>query len=118
MSLIWAVGMKGGSTGQAVVIDHILGERDRQDEKWGPAPDNFLDRPDGTGEHRAKDAAFLAQEMTDQAARAGLLTWALILNEEFREALAESDPEKLYVELIQVAAVAVAWAETIKARSS
>jgi hypothetical protein len=103
--------------GQELVIDHVLGERDRQDEKWGPAPDTFLDRPDGTGEQLQVMQAEYAKRWCDDAFRAGLGNWALILNEEFREALAESDPDKLYAELIQVAAVAVAWAETIKARA-
>ena len=40
-------------------------------------------------------------------------TWADILREEYFEALAETDPARLRVELIQVAAVAVAWVEAI-----
>jgi hypothetical protein len=42
-----------------------------------------------------------------------MVTWAHILTEEFYEALAEADPEKLREELVQVAAVAVAWVECL-----
>jgi hypothetical protein len=36
--------------------------------------------------------------------------------EEVREAMAESDPAKLRVELVQVAAVSVAWIEALDRR--
>lgn len=104
------------SVTQAEALLDVATERDYQDEKWGPAPDNFLDRPDGTGEQYT-GRANLARANADVSDRLGTLTWKDILNEEVWEAYAESDPDKLYVELIQVAAVAVAWAETIKARS-
>lgn len=42
-----------------------------------------------------------------------VLTWADVLSEEFFEAMAEEDPAKLRAELVQVAAVAVAWIEAI-----
>lgn len=42
--------------------------------------------------------------------------WDGILLEEVYEALAESDPAKLRAELIQVAAVAVAWVQAIDRR--
>lgn len=47
----------------------------------------------------------------------GTVTWWHILREEVLEAAAESDPEALRAELIQVAAVAMKWAEAIDRRA-
>ena len=68
------------------VLDDIVAERQRQDEKWG------ADR------------------------ELGSTTWHVILSEEFGEcanAFLEDDMESLYAEIIQTAAVAVAWLETM-----
>ena len=74
------------------VLDHIRAERERQIAKYG--------------DHR-QDAG----------------TWALILNEETGEVaravlecnqLVERDHQALYQELVQTAAVAVAWAEQVR----
>jgi hypothetical protein len=46
------------------------------------------------------------------------LKWVDILEEEVAEAAAESDPAKLRAELVQVAAVAVAWIEAIDRRAA
>lgn len=54
-----------------------------------------------------------AKYLVDHAAKRGVMTMAQILTKEFFEALAESDPDKLRTELIQVAAVAVQWVEKI-----
>lgn len=50
------------------------------------------------------------------AFRVGKGTWRHILQEEVAEAFAELDPAPLREELIQVAAVAVAWIEAIDRR--
>lgn len=50
--------------------------------------------------------------------KAGRGTWRDILAEEFNEALAESDPDRLRAELVQVAAVAVNWVEAIDRREA
>ena len=74
------------------VLDHISAERERQIAKYG--------------DHR-RDAG----------------TWALILNEETGEVaraamecnpFVERDHQALYEELVQTAAVAVAWAEQVR----
>lgn len=54
-----------------------------------------------------KRLADIAREACDTAGKNGTLTWAHILDEEFFESLAEPDPVKARVELIQVAAVAL-----------
>lgn len=47
----------------------------------------------------------------------GTVTWWHILREEVFEAAAEEDPDKLRAELVQVAAVALKWAEAIDRRN-
>jgi hypothetical protein len=92
------------------VLAEVSEERDAQDAKWGEQ-----NHPDGTN-LKNDDWRDHARRQCQTAAAEGRLTWAHILQEEFVEALAEEDPEKLRAELIQVAAVAVAWAEAIDRR--
>lgn len=54
-----------------------------------------------------------AKDLTNQAAEEGNVTYRDILLEEVFEAMAEEDAAKLRVELVQTAAVAVAWVEKI-----
>lgn len=75
--------------GQRFIIDAVLAERTRQDGKWGGTPG--IDRTDD-------------------------VTYAAVLGEEFGEvcqAWLERDVENLRTELIQVAAVAIAWVEEL-----
>lgn len=94
------------------IAGEIVGERCAQDAKWGQQ-----NHPDGTGS--ASDARYAqsAKALCDLYAARGTATWKMILDEEVREAFAESDPAKLREELIQVAAVAAAWAESIDRRT-
>lgn len=94
------------------ILDDIILERTRQDRKWGEQ-----NHPDGTNDEMyARGSANTAKAVTDRAAQDDRLTWRMILNEEVQEAFAEVDPQKLRTELIQVAAVAVAWIEAIDRR--
>lgn len=104
------------------VLVEVKGERLRQEAKWGEQ-----NHPDGTGPDRFWPAIFrqdmaacanIAKLQVDHDAKRGESTYAGILAEEFLEALAESDPAALRAELVQVAAVAVAWAEAIDRRAS
>lgn len=73
---------------QTFVLLEILKERERQDEKWGANR------------------------------RLSNLKWNAILGEEVGEATAEVNEENnklLELELIQVAAVAIAWLEALRA---
>jgi len=77
------------STDRDVILAHVDSERDRQDAKWGGAP----------GRERRDDH-----------------TYAAVLGEEFGEACRawlERDTAALRAELVQVAAVAVAWIEEL-----
>lgn len=102
----------GATVPMAEVVADVVRERVRQDAKWGEQ-----NHPDGTGHD---DWAFhrdLAVQRCEEHFRQGVGTWADVLGEEFFEALAEEDPAALRGELIQVAAVAVAWCEAIDRQS-
>jgi hypothetical protein len=89
----------------------VRDERERQDAKWGEQ-----NHPDGTGGPRAEEVREAARAQCQDAALRGEQQWSLILAEEVFEAIAEEDQGALYEELIQVAAVAQAWAEAIARR--
>lgn len=105
----WAATRQNVSVG---VVNEVLEERARQDQKWGEQH-----HPDGTGGPTSVRLAQSSREFCNQAAALGRLEWRHILREEYREAMAEADPAKLREELIQVAAVCVAWVEDIDSRA-
>lgn len=98
------------------VLDDIHWERVNQDEKWGEQ-----NHPNGTGPDvinpiiatTMRSRADFAREICNNEHNNGRGTWQQVLEEEVSEAFAESDPQKLREELIQTAAVAVAWVEAI-----
>ncbi|MFD3929711.1 hypothetical protein [Streptomyces sp. NPDC058614] len=94
------------------VLAEVLAERIRQDATWGEQ-----NHPDGTSCPGDTDSADMARRHCQQAADGGTLAWRHIMTEEWTEARAESDPAKLRAELLQVAAVAVAWVEAIDRRA-
>ena len=97
-------------------IEHILAaiadERAAQDAKWG-----VTDLPSGAGDAWL-GATQASRARCDEADANGTTTWAMVLEEETLEALSESDPAKLREELLQVAAVAVAWIESLDREQS
>lgn len=93
------------------VLSEVRGERARQDEKWGEQ-----NHPDGTGSDLQRYLAEKDRDYCQRAFEVGLGTWRDVLEEEVSEAFAESDPDALRAELLQVAAVAVAWVEAIDRR--
>ena len=106
--------------GRGAVLADVAAERVRQDAKWGEQ-----NHPDGTGISwvldggpNAEDACETYRRITNEAADRGKLTWLDIALEEVAEAFAETDPAKLREELIQTAAVFVAWAEAIDRRTT
>ena len=92
------------------VLADIRAERGRQDAKWGEQ-----NHPDGTGPQFANKAAY-ERIRTETAAADGALTFRHVLAEEVAEAYAESDPDRLRAELVQVAATAVCWIQAIDRR--
>jgi NTP pyrophosphatase (non-canonical NTP hydrolase) len=94
------------------VLDDVGDEREAQHDKFGEQ-----NPPDGT------DNGTLSTRRADQARAQcqaafakGEGTWTHILVEEVYEALAEVDSTELRKELVQVAAVAVAWVEALDRR--
>lgn len=96
----------------ARVLGEVQAERDRQDAKWGEQ-----NHRDGTGSLTQVMEADKAREGCQAAFGRGDGTWMHVLIEEVFEALAEEDPVKLRAELVQVAAVAVAWVAAIDRRA-
>lgn len=102
------------------VLKEVQAERERQDAKWGEQ-----NHADGTGSQHfflgkglGAPATFgylrdRATWITDSNAKVGRITYADIFLEEVFEAMAEDDQGKLREELVQTAAVAVAWIEKI-----
>ena len=90
------------------IIRDLANERLRQDAKWG-----VQNHPNGTGMTGDRARADSARHTCDVMFRNGTGSWRDILHEEVQEAFAEHDPVKLREELIQVAAVALAWVENM-----
>lgn len=98
----------------AAVCREVIQERCAQESKWGEQ-----NHPDGTGPTMTTlNRADTARRKCDYAHQHGVGTWRHALAEEYAEAMVESDPIRLREELIQVAAVAVAWVEAIDRRES
>lgn len=94
------------------VLADIAAERARQLAKWGEQ-----NHPDGTGRPGDDDMANLDRAKC-KANGPDEDNWRDILQEEVSEAFAETHPLALRAELVQVAAVAVAWIETIDRRAA
>lgn len=90
------------------VLQEVANERARQHAKWGEQ-----NLPFWTPKVIDVYLADSAKKSCDNAFANGEGTWRCILQEEYREALAESDPLLVRAELIQLAAVAVQIVEAI-----
>lgn len=93
------------------VLVEVYVERSKQDDRWGEQ-----NHPDGTGRDQDYLLAESCKILNDHKAERGTLTFRDILDEEVREVFAETDPERIREELVQVAAVAVAWVEALDRR--
>lgn len=94
----------------ARALADVAAEREAQDRRWG-----VQEFPDGTGPGFTARAEEAKQTCATAWSR-GELTWRHILTEEFYEALAESDPRNLRNELVQTAAVALKWVQSLDRR--
>lgn len=74
------------------------------------------DLPDGTGWPYLAERAAIAGRECERATRDGALTWRLVLREQYRKAIAETDPAALRRELVKVAAAATKWIDAIDRR--
>lgn len=101
------------------IFNEIKLERERQIEKWGEQHHS-----DGTDQLRWAVEADVAKAKFEEYQRKHIEpTWQMILDEEVLEAYCEYSgsgtprhADRLREELIQVAAVAVAWIEDIDSR--
>jgi hypothetical protein len=110
----WTPPSADGAEPTVGVLAEIAAERLRQNAKWGEQ--NHLD---GTGRPGDAETAVLDRAKCKANGPDGpdVDNWRDILQEEVSEAFAETDPELLRVELIQVAAVAAQWVEAIDRRA-
>lgn len=100
------------------ILERILAERRRQDAKWGEqnhknAHSRDLDQASSRLRRR--------RELNESNARHGCTNWNDVLLEEVEEAVEQAalgDDEKLTEELVQCAAVIVAWIECIERRKT
>lgn len=92
---------------QGVLAD-VAAERQVQYEQWGDQDIPMGSHPD------FKMLEDYHRTLCQRKTRDGDVTYSDVLLEEVYEALAETDPGKMYDELVQVAAVAVKMAELIK----
>lgn len=96
------------------IVTEVANERWAQIEKWG-----VQDWPSLFNENFRREFAGKAtywKAVNDAREAAGISTWDGILLEEVFEALAERSEVAMRAELVQVAAVAVAWIEAIDRR--
>lgn len=107
------------------VLQDVLEERRRQFTRYG---DNE-DLADGTGPETRWLAPYtgdsaadierrLRNDYLDYEEENGKPTWVHLVREEISESFVETSPDRLYAELIQVAALCVSWGEKIRARVS
>ena len=80
--------------GLTIALAEIVRERHAQDEKFG----DQTDVPNGTGGEHTRMTANIARSSCQDAFANKRGTWKHILLEEYTEAMAEADPEKLRVE--------------------
>lgn len=95
-----------------LILDEIWLERGRQDEKWGEQ-----NHANGTGGEEAEKIAASLKSLC-KSSEPGEDTWVRILAEEVSESLAETERDLLRMELIQTAAVVVAWIECLDRTAS
>lgn len=100
------------------VLDEIWEERQRQDEKFGVQHRETEMRTDRLYRIlRAHDPLTVARAEYEFEVKQNRVSWMTVLAEEFLEAIIETTPpvdrKALRAELIQVAAVAVAWIEDL-----
>lgn len=104
------------------VLESVRKERARQFTQYG-----VNKWEDGTGPKTAwlLPLSSVSAEEAESVLRAdyeefeeevGEITWVHLVREEIAEAFQENDPDRLEAELLQVAALAVAWVEDIRSR--
>lgn len=92
------------------VLPEVRTEMDKQVTKWGEQ--NWASKHGIAANYLGHDSEYY-KNLTDDLAKAEMLTWADILLEEVAEALDADNIKDVREELIQVAAVTGSWVESI-----
>ena len=102
------------------IINEIIQERKRQDEKWGEQNHPFTD-PILKGRESMRlceeyeiPTEGRAKQLTNINSRRGSVTWGHIIVEELSEAISAQDSIKIREELVQLAAVCIAAIESLE----
>jgi hypothetical protein len=106
--------------GELVALSHISHERRLQDAKWGSI-ETHTSVPDGTGDAEAQEMLALTRDVVSDhqyEVDSSTCCWRHVLEEEFADVLAESDPKKLRAELVQLGACCVQWIEALDIRAN
>lgn len=91
------------------VLNEVALERILQDDQWG-----VQSHPNTNAVARSFIAdQYDIKRSVEADSQNGRCTWAHILLEEVAEAVEETDPQRIREELVQVAAVCVAWVEDL-----
>lgn len=93
----------------------VVEERARHIARWGIQNHESYNSELKVREYKRAEERYKSIWSAQKAE--GRITWDVVLLEEVFEALSETDPEKRKEELIQVAAVAIAEAESIDLRA-
>ena len=120
--------MEGSISRTMNVLREVHQERVCQDSKWGvqnhPSLDQvLLGRPGGCSPERMAEEYEICSEnrakfLCEQAFQSGRGTYGHIAIEEMAEVICARDEQSIRAELIQLAAVCVAWVEAIDRRSA
>lgn len=101
-------------------LQRIVKERANQERKWGIQNHRSFAKGVKTTVRLARyykiPAPDEAKELYEKRAKSGRVSWMDILLEEVTELMESSDDDELIEELIQVAAVAIAWAQCVARR--
>lgn len=97
------------------VLCDVMSEVEASEEKHGDQ-DDLLDGTSKRFALEADTARIVTKRKSRNEGGDGTITWKDILEEEFFEALAETDSEALEKELIQTAAVCVKWVRALRIR--
>lgn len=102
----------GYMVGVNETVDEIKYELLRQNNLWGEQ--NHPSVPKHGEPAHGIPAERVAKIQCELARNAGRMTWAHILVEEVAEACSAPTPKLMIEELIQVAAVAISWVDSIQ----
>jgi len=98
------------------ILTEIAEERARQDARWGVqnhSPRGGRELNERFGRLHYEEQALMWKHANELDDRHGTMGWDGILLEEVFEALAEKDPRKIRLEVVQVAAVAAAFINSL-----